>query len=82
MTRAELLDYCRTRPGPLATAVVRLLTDNRRLTAHLVDLESQLAQERGRRPTVSVAEDESGRRIVSVDGRVLDDVPPSIRRDP
>ena len=82
MTRDALLDYCRTHPGPLATAVVRLLTDNRRLTAHLVDLESQLAQERGRRPTVSVAEDESGRRIVSVDGRVLDDVPPSIRRDP
>jgi len=82
VTRDALLDYCRTHPGPLATAVVRLLTDNRRLTAHLVDLESQLAQERGRRPTVSVAEDESGRRIVSVDGRVLDDVPPSIRRDP
>ncbi len=81
MTRAELLDYCRTHPGPLATAVVRLLTDNRRLTAHLVDLESQLAQERGRRSRVSICEDESGRRIVSVDGRVLDDVPPSTRRE-
>ena len=80
MTRAELLAYCRTHPGPLATAVVRLLTDNRTLTAHLVDLESQLAQERDRR-SVSISEDESGRRIVSVNGRVVDDVPPSTRRE-
>lgn len=81
MTRTELLAYCRTHPGPLATAVVRLLTDNRTLTAHLVELESQLAQERDRRSVVSIAEDESGRRIVSVDGRVVDDVPPSTRRE-
>lgn len=80
MTRTELLAYCRTHPGPLATAVVRLLTDNRTLTAHLVELESQLAQERDRR-SVSISEDESGRRIVSVDGRVVDDVPPSTRRE-
>lgn len=80
MTRTELLAYCRTHPGPLATAVVRLLTDNRTLTAHLVDLESQLAQERDRR-SVSISEDESGRRIVSVNGRVVDDVPPSTRRE-
>ena len=80
MTRVELLAYCRTHPGPLATAVVRLLTDNRTLSAHLVDLESQLAQERDRR-SVGISEDESGRRIVSVNGRVVDDVPPSTRRE-
>lgn len=82
MTRADLLLYCRTHPGPLADAVVRLLTDRRTLVEHLAELELQLAQERSRRPSVTVSEDESGRRIVSVDGRVRDDVAPSTSSEP